>query len=696
VDTPPASRLETLPPSTRVMSGFRTPPDATAIEPPADEHPTRPPGAGFLAPAERPDELGRLGGYRVLGRIGAGGMGVVFRAEDPALRRVVALKVMRPEVAADPTAKARFLREARATAAVEHDHIVPIFQVSEDRGIPFLAMPLLRGESLSARLKAAGGPLPLFEVVRIGREVAEGLAAAHEKGLIHRDIKPSNVWLEGNRRRVRILDFGLVRETTTGAAGDETLTREGSMIGTPAYMSPEQARGDPVDGRSDLFSLGVLLYQMATGRLPFRTGSTVAVLTSVAIDTPSPPIQVNPLLPAAMNDLIVELLNKQPGDRAASAADVARRLADIEVTLTAVPIAGVADDPRSGTDSPDTMFADLHPAEDVPPTMLADRPRRRRKPWQIAVALAVAVAAGMGIATVITIKTARGTLVIEATDPTIEVVVKKEGVVIKDRTRDREIDLKVGDYTIDLAEKKDGLRLSTDKFTITRGGRTVVTVTLVKKDAPVKKDPPVSPDRRAADWLLARPGIQIRVAHGDRMVQVKTPAELPAGEFAIVAVGVAPGTLFGEADVRRLEPLPRLTELWLFGDRFDDDVVRQVGKLKGLTFLVLDNTPVTDAGAAGLAELKKLTALGLVRSKVTDIGLMQLAQLKELRILNLAETGVTDAGLVHVAELPHLESLVVTKTKVTDAAVKKLAAAKPKCRIEWGDGKAVGPPRKGK
>src|SRR5262245_34629897 len=252
VDTPPATRLETLLPPTRVITGLQAPADATAVEPPADDHPTRLPGTSFLAPAQRPDELGRLGGYRVLGRIGAGGMGAVFRAEDPALRRVVALKGMGPEVAADPTAKARFVREARATAAVEHDHIVPIFQVSEDNGIPFLAMPLLRGESLSARLKAAGGPLPMFEAVRIGREVAEGLSAAHEKGLIHRDIKPSNVWLEGQRRRVKILDFGLVREST--AAGDETLTKEGSMIGTPAYMSPEQARGDPVDGRSDLFS----------------------------------------------------------------------------------------------------------------------------------------------------------------------------------------------------------------------------------------------------------------------------------------------------------------------------------------------------------------------------------------------------------------------------------------------------------
>src|SRR5262249_29408326 len=408
-DTPAASAIDTLAP-TRQMTGIRPPvvDPTTRLAPGDDESPTRPPGAWFLAPPQAPDEIGRLGPYRVLGRLGAGGMGAVFQAEDPSLRRIVALKVMRPDVAADPTARARFLREARATAAVEHDHIVHIFQVNEENGIPYLTMPLLRGESLSARLKAAGGPLPVFEAVRIARETAEGLAAAHEKGLIHRDVKPSNVWLEGSRRRVKILDFGLVREMAADA-GDSTLTKVGSMIGTPAYMSPEQARNDPVDGRSDLFSLGVLLYQMVTGRLPFRTGSTVAILTSVAIDTPSAPVLINPLVPTALNDLITELLNKRSEDRPASAAVVAPRLAHIVGTLTAVPLAGSADEADSDPGAPDPMFADLHPEEPAHPTMLAERPRWRPRPWQIVIAAGVVVAAALGVVQVITALTAKGT-----------------------------------------------------------------------------------------------------------------------------------------------------------------------------------------------------------------------------------------------------------------------------------------------
>ncbi|HEY1377436.1 MAG TPA: serine/threonine-protein kinase, partial [Gemmataceae bacterium] len=224
--------------------------------------------AAALGPPERPGDLGRLGGYHVLRVLGRGGMGVVFEAEDPRLGRKVALKVMTRAAAQKPGARERFLREARAAAAVDHDHITPIFQVGEDRGVPFLAMPLLRGETLDERLQC-GPPLTATEAAEIGRQMAEGLAAAHAAGLIHRDVKPSNVWLErtpdGAFKRVRIFDFGLAKAAAgvaDPAAG--TLTRSGMIVGTPTYMAPEQARGLAVDRRADLFSLGCVLYQMAT------------------------------------------------------------------------------------------------------------------------------------------------------------------------------------------------------------------------------------------------------------------------------------------------------------------------------------------------------------------------------------------------------------------------------------------------
>src|SRR5262249_24446565 len=186
---------------TPAHSGGRHPPHAAAPAPPAFHHAAPPPDYPFLAPPQAADELGRLGPYRVLSVLGTGAMGVVFQAEDPDLRRPVALKIMRPSLAASDEHHRRFLREARLAAAIDHEHIVRVYQVGEDRGIPFLAMQLLRGATLERRLEQAGGRLSLPEVLRIGREIAEGLAAAHARGLIHRDIKPANVWLEEGRSR---------------------------------------------------------------------------------------------------------------------------------------------------------------------------------------------------------------------------------------------------------------------------------------------------------------------------------------------------------------------------------------------------------------------------------------------------------------------------------------------------------------
>jgi serine/threonine protein kinase len=279
----------------------------------------------FLAPAQAADEIGRLGSYRVLKVLGVGGMGVVFHAEDSTLHRLVALKIMLPALAASGANKERFLREARAAAAIEHDHIVSIFEVDEDRGVPFIAMPLLRGESLEQRLKRERR-LPVEEVVRIARETALGLTAAHERGLVHRDIKPANIWLEGDKGRVKILDFGLARRR----GDDANLTQQGAILGTPAYMAPEQASGRPVDMRADLFSLGCVMYRLSTGRPAFQGADAVATLVAVATEQPPPPHQLIPDLPPALSRLIMQLLAKAPGDRPASARAVVAALEAIE------------------------------------------------------------------------------------------------------------------------------------------------------------------------------------------------------------------------------------------------------------------------------------------------------------------------------------------------------------------------------
>ncbi len=431
----------------------------------------------FLAPAEGPGEIGRLGPYRVTGPIGAGGMGIVFRAEDPLLRRPVALKVMKRSLSAGAEARRRFLREARAVAALDHDHIVAIYQAAEDRGVLFLAMPLLQGETLFNRLRRER-MLPLAERSRVAREAAEGLDVAHRRGLVHRDIKPANLWLEGGRGRVKILDFGLSRSLEP----DADRSQADQIAGTPHYMSPEQASGGPVTPLCDLFSLGCVLYQMATGQLPFDGPDAIAILTALAVATPEPPDRLNPGLPPAASTLITSLLARDPSSRPASARAVVEAIEAIERGPSPAPA-----------------------------------PRRRR--WPIALALLVVLGiSGAGAAfgpQVIRILGDKGQLVIETSDPGVRVEVKRGGrlVTIVDTASGRRIDLDAGDYDLALSEEKDGLRLSTRRFALARGGREVVRVTMEQSPPghPVTEThaaPPVitaAPDPRGEiDGLTAR------------------------------------------------------------------------------------------------------------------------------------------------------------------------------------------------
>jgi WD40 repeat protein len=271
----------------------------------------------FLDPPTRPGAIGRLGHYEVLNAVGSGGMGIVLRAFDEKLHRVVAVKVLAPVLAANGSARQRFDREARAAAAVNHDNVIGIHAVEDGGRVPYLVMQYVEGKTLQQKVDRAG-PLPLAETLRIGLQIAEGLAAAHRQGLVHRDIKPANILLENGVERVRITDFGLAR-----AADDASLTRSGVIAGTPAYMSPEQAAGEKVDHRSDLFSLGSVLYAMCAGHPPFRADSAVAVLRRVCDDTPRPLREINPAVPGWLAEVIGKLQAKKPADRFASAAEVA-------------------------------------------------------------------------------------------------------------------------------------------------------------------------------------------------------------------------------------------------------------------------------------------------------------------------------------------------------------------------------------
>ncbi len=264
--------------------------------------------------------LGRLGGYDVLEIIGRGGMGVVLKGYDADLKRCVAIKVLSPHLAASSLARKRFAREAQAAAAVVHPHVMAIHQVQPAGRLPFLVMPLVAGESLAQRL-AAQGRLELKETLRIGMQAAAGLAAAHEQGLVHRDVKPANILLEKGVERAVLTDFRLAR-----AADDVSMTRWGIIAGTPQYMSPEQAQGKAVDGRSDLFSLGCVLYEMATGVSPFRTDSTLATLRRLIDDPPPAMASHDPELPPWFVGIVERLLEKEPSKRFDSAKEVSELL----------------------------------------------------------------------------------------------------------------------------------------------------------------------------------------------------------------------------------------------------------------------------------------------------------------------------------------------------------------------------------
>jgi serine/threonine protein kinase len=305
----------------------------------------------FLQPAVESDELGRLGNYRVLRFLKKGGMGYVFYAEDVALRRPVALKVMSPDLKGDADGWPRFIREARAMAAIKHKHLVTIYYAGQEGDVVYFAMELLEGETLESWMERVKRPA-VAEILRIGREIASGLEVLHGRNLVHRDIKPANLWLESPDRHVKILDLGLTRQVQH----EGNLTTAGTILGTPGYMSPEQARGDTVDARSDLFSLGCVLYALCTGKRPFRGDTLMAELTALAVKRPQPLRELNPQIPEALADLINQMLAKRVQKRPNSAAAVREQLERI----------------AEGSGAPT-------PVEDLSPTSFIPRETRKRR-----------------------------------------------------------------------------------------------------------------------------------------------------------------------------------------------------------------------------------------------------------------------------------------------------------------------------
>jgi len=640
----------------------------------------------FLAPPQAADEIGRLGAYRILSILGRGGMGVVFRAQDVHLERVVALKAMLPSLASIPSAKERFFREAKAAAALRHPHVVTIFQVGEDRGAPFLVMEFLEGELLDDRIKREP-QLSVLEVLRIGKEIADGLEAAHERGLIHRDIKPGNIWLEGTKGHVKILDFGLAR----AVAGQTKLTQSGTIIGTPAYMAPEQTRGEKVDHRCDLFSLGSVLYRMGTGEMAFKGRDTIAIFRSLALDVPPPPVSLNPRLPTEFSDLVMQLLAKLPEQRPASCRLVSDALhammrrssrpgAKTKPQTAEVPMATAVEttsaDPWQGIDDATSPPEPNTAAAASPETAPLRRSRGRRT--LVALALSLLLLAGGGFAAyTLYLESKNGKLLVEV-DGNAAVLFQNGEILISDADGRLRYTLKPGEhaknmppgaYTVAVASA-DGVRLDTEKFEMTKDGKVVLRVTALPpprdKKAPVQVAPVEDPDRRAAEYVLSIGGM-VRV--NEEIQNLSAAAQLPKEPFRLVAVMLQYNPHVTDAGLACFKNCRNLTYLNVSATAASDEGLVFFKDCKTFTVLELGGTSMSDAGLAYFKNCRNLEIISVARTNITDAGLMHIKDCKNLIWLYLNETKVTDAGLTNFTDCKNLEILSFAMTKVTDTGL---------------------------
>jgi serine/threonine protein kinase len=625
----------------------------------------------FLQPSSRPDSLGRIGHYEVLEILGKGGFGIVLRAFDETLQRVVALKVLAPALASTSPARKRFLREARSSAQVRHEHVVQVHAVGE-QPLPYLVMEFIPGETLQKRLDRIG-PLETPEIVRIGRQIAEGLAAAHACDLIHRDIKPGNVMLEGGQLRVKITDFGLAR-----AADDASLTQSGVLSGTPMYMAPEQAKGESIDYRADLFSLGSVMYVMATGRPPFRASTTFGVLKRVAEEKPRPIREVIPEIPTWLCDIIAKLHAKKPDERFQSAREVADILADCEAKLRG--------------DARTKEFYRIPPSKPV---------EAKSGKWQWAAAAALllpVVALAVTEATGVTHLFRAREL---APDPGQHQV--GPGPIAKGDPPTKDDD----------TPKKDALPAKTDEAaTWERAVAGMSAADQVKAvGARLKKlNSDFDGNVEAALENDAVTGLRFPTDHVSDISPVRALTKLRSldcsgsfvyrgklGAQALLPLKGMPLTNLvcrdstAVSDISSLKEL-KLTTLDLRQANVGDADMKNLAGMKDLQVLSLWQTKVTDVGLKELAGLRNLQQLSLQATAVTDVGLKELAGLDKLVFLDLYSVPrVTDAGLEELAKLKALKHLDLRGTSVTDAGVNKLASVLPSLRIMGPEDRVVEP-----
>ncbi|WP_232056380.1 serine/threonine-protein kinase [Tuwongella immobilis] len=640
-----------------------------------------------------PDRLS-LGGYPLRDVLGQGGMGCVYLAEDERLKRPIAIKVMHAQLAAVPEARARFLREAQAVAQLEHDHIITIHQVGEDGEIPFLVMPYLRGESLESRLRSANR-LPPLECVRIAREIAEGLAHAHDRQLIHRDIKPANIWLESERNRVKILDFGLARPGNL----NDRLTSEKTILGTPAYMSPEQANGDEVDGRADLFSLGCVLYEMLTGVQPFDGPTVYAILSALSQRTPERVDRLVPQIPRSLADLVEQLLQKSPAARPKSAAEVVEALRAIEASA-----------PSSGT------------------TPLRSRRSSKRKAIVIGSLIGILALLIIGLLTLGGPRPEMGTSPPQPPTPTPTPTPEPPAIPQTDRAIANRLLEYVASLNIRTASGKNqeifaGNVLPDEAFRIIGinqltpaalpagflGETFLPTIEplpeleVIRNTATRLKVDDLPPERllklRSFDTITGL-GVQIPWTP----IWIDTLRKFPklihlqisgTSDFATLAPRLREFPViktmvmydFGPADSPGWKVIPTLNCSYLHLSRSAISAEHWANLLKNPTLesLIVSMGPLTDAHFQALATHGNLTMLALERfsGNLTAANVAALAGMRRVQILSIDHPQFDEDKLMQLVACQSLMSLRITNTRVTRRGVEAFLQQRPNCQVEW-------------